>query len=377
MAHMVPYPSSAFVFPYRSPTVPLPFPYHSPTIPLPYTARFSLFGLRFAFFSYFCILILNLRDMTDQQYREEILRLKQEKNAVILGHYYQRHEIQALSDHVGDSLALAQRAQEATADIIVFCGVHFMAETAKILNPQRKVLLPDMEASCSLAESCQGPDFAAFKAQHPDHMVISYINCSADIKALSDLICTSGNAEKLVRSLPEDQKIIFAPDRNLGGYINRVTGRNMLLWDGVCTVHDAMQAEGILKIKATHPDAPVIAHPECNPALLAVADFIGSTKAMLNYIEKSDSRKIIVATETGILYEMRRLRPDIEFLTLRDDKSCACDDCTYMKLNTLEKLYLCLRDEQPEILMTPDMIEAAKRPIVRMLDMSKQLGIIK
>ena len=251
--------------------------------------------------------------MTDQQYREEILRLKKEKNAVILGHYYQRHEIQALSDHVGDSLALAQRAQEATADI----------------------------------------------------------------KALSDLICTSGNAEKLVRWLPEDQKIIFAPDRNLGGYINRVTGRNMLLWDGVCTVHDAMQAEGILKIKAAHPDAPVIAHPECNPALLAVADFIGSTKAMLNYIEKSDSRKIIVATETGILYEMRRLRPDIEFLTLRDDKSCSCDDCAYMKLNTLEKLYLCLRDEQPEILMTPDMIEAAERPIVRMLDMSRQLGIIK
>lgn len=315
--------------------------------------------------------------MTNQQYREEILRLKKEKNAVILGHYYQRHEIQALSDHVGDSLALAQRAQEATADIIVFCGVHFMAETAKILNPSRKVLLPDMEASCSLAESCKGPDFAAFKAAHPDHMVISYVNCSAEIKALSDLICTSGNAERLVRSLPEDQKIIFAPDRNLGGYINRVTGRNMLLWDGVCTVHDAMQAEGILRLKATHPDAPVIAHPECNPALLAVADFIGSTKAMLTFIQQSPARKIIVATETGILYEMRRLCPDKEFLTLHDDKSCSCDDCAYMKLNTLEKLYRCLRDEQPEILMSPDMIAAAARPIVRMLDMSKQLGIIK
>lgn len=315
--------------------------------------------------------------MTDHELKQEILRLKKEKNAVILGHYYQRHEIQALSDHVGDSLALAQRAQEATADIIVFCGVHFMAETAKILNPSRKVLLPDMEASCSLAESCQGPDFAAFKAEHPDHMVISYVNCSAEIKALSDLICTSGNAERLVRSLPEDQKIIFAPDRNLGGYINRVTGRNMLLWDGVCTVHDAMQAEGILRLKAAHPDAPVIAHPECNPALLAVADFIGSTKAMLTFIQQSPAQKIIVATETGILYEMRRLCPDKEFLTLHDDKSCSCDDCAYMKLNTLEKLYRCLRDEQPEIVMDAAMIEAAARPIVRMLDMSKQLGIIK
>ena len=315
--------------------------------------------------------------MTDNELKQEILRLKKEKNAVILGHYYQRHEIQALSDHVGDSLALAQRAQEATADIIVFCGVHFMAETAKILNPSRKVLLPDMEASCSLAESCKGPDFAAFKAEHPDHMVISYVNCSAEIKALSDLICTSGNAERLVRSLPEDQKIIFAPDRNLGGYINRVTGRNMLLWDGVCTVHDAMQAEGILRLKAAHPDAPVIAHPECNPALLAVADFIGSTKAMLTFIQQSPARKIIVATETGILYEMRRLCPDKEFLTLHDDKSCSCDDCAYMKLNTLEKLYRCLRDEQPEIVMDAAMIAAAARPIVRMLDMSKQLGIIK
>ncbi len=314
--------------------------------------------------------------MTDEQLKEEILRLKKEKNTVILGHYYQRHEIQALSDYVGDSLALAQKAQEATADIIVFCGVHFMAETAKILNPQCKVLLPDMEAGCSLAESCKADEFAAFKAQYPDHMVISYVNCSAEIKALSDLICTSGNAEKLVRSLPEEQKIIFAPDRNLGGYINRVTGRHMVLWNGVCTVHDAMQAEGILRLKATHPDAPVIAHPECNPALLEVADFVGSTKAMLTYIQQSPARQIIVATETGILYEMRRLCPDKEFLTLHDDKSCSCDDCAYMKLNTLEKLYRCLRDEKPEIHMTPAMIEAARRPIVRMLEMSRQLGII-
>lgn len=315
--------------------------------------------------------------MNDSELKQEILRLKREKNAVILGHYYQRHEIQELSDFVGDSLALAQEAQRTEADIIVFCGVHFMAETAKILNPQRKVILPDMEASCSLAESCKAEDFAKFKAEHPDHMVISYVNCSAEIKALSDLICTSGNAEKLVRSLPEDQKIIFAPDRNLGGYINQVTGRQMVLWNGVCTVHDAMQAEAVLQLKVEHPDAPVIAHPECNPALLRVADFIGSTKAMLNYIQQSPAREIIVATETGILYEMQRLCPDKVFITLRDNKHCACDDCAYMKLNTLDKLYRCLRDEQPEIQMDAEMIERAKRPIVRMLDLSRQLGIIK
>ena len=309
--------------------------------------------------------------------RQEILRLKKEKNAVILGHYYQRDEIQELSDYVGDSLALAQKAQDCDNDIIVFCGVHFMAETAKILNPSRKVLLPDMEASCSLAESCPAEDFAKFKAEHPDHMVISYVNCSAGIKALSDLICTSGNAEKLVRSLPEDQKIIFAPDKNLGGYINSITGRNMLLWNGVCTVHDAMQAEAVVSLKKDYPDAPVIAHPECNAALLAVADFIGSTKAMLNYIKASAAKRFIVATETGILYEMKRENPDKEFITLRDNKSCACDDCAYMKLNTLEKLHACLRDEQPEILLDAETIEKARRPIVRMLEMSKQLGILK
>ena len=315
--------------------------------------------------------------MSNEELKQEILRLKKEKNAVILGHYYQRHEIQELSDYIGDSLALAQRAQEATADIIVFCGVHFMAETAKILNPSCKVLLPDVEASCSLAESCKAGEFSKFKAEHPDHMVISYVNCSAEIKALSDLICTSGNAEKLVRSLPEDQKIIFAPDKNLGGYINQVTGRKMLLWNGVCTVHDAMQAEAVLQLKVAHPDAPVIAHPECNPALLKVADFVGSTKAMLNFIKASNAKKFIVATETGILYEMKKENPGKEFITLRDNKSCACDDCAYMKLNTLEKLYNCLRDEQPEILLDAETIEKARRPIVRMLEMSKQLGILK
>lgn len=321
--------------------------------------------------------------MNNEQLKQEILRLKKEKNAVILGHYYQRDEIQELSDYIGDSLALAQEAQRSEADIIVFCGVHFMAETAKILNPTRKVLLPDMEASCSLAESCAADDFTRFKAQHPDHLVISYINCTAAIKALSDIICTSGNAEKIVRALPEDQKIIFAPDKNLGGYINSVTGRNMLLWNGVCTVHDAMHAEGILKLKMEHPDALVIAHPECNSAVLHVADFVGSTKAMLSYIEKSGGKKFIVATEGGILYEMRKKFADRDFIAVGNDCNadgvgcCSCAECHHMKLNTLEKLYNCLRNEQPEIIMDSATIEAAKKPIVRMLEMSKQLGIIK
>ena len=315
--------------------------------------------------------------MNTEFLKSEIIRLKKEKNAVILGHYYQREEIQDLSDYIGDSLALAQMAQKCDNDIIVFCGVHFMAETAKILNPSRKVLLPDMTASCSLAESCKGEDFAKFKAEHPDHIVISYINCTSEIKAMSDIICTSGNAEKLVRSLPEDQKIIFAPDKNLGGYINSVSGRHMLLWDGVCMVHDAMRAESILKMRAEHPDAVVVAHPECNGAVLQVADFVGSTKAMLTYIEKSDKKKFIVATETGILYEMRKNNPDKEFLTVSAKEGCNCADCSYMKQNTLEKLYACLRDETPEIIMDAEVIEKAKTPILRMLDMSRQLGIIK
>lgn len=315
--------------------------------------------------------------MTDNELKQEILRLKQEKNAVILGHYYQRGEIQDISDYIGDSLALAQKAQECDNDIIVFCGVHFMAETAKILNPSRKVLLPDVEASCSLAESCKGEDLAKFKAEHPDHMVISYVNCTAEIKALSDLICTSGNAEKLVRALPEEQKIIFAPDKNLGGYINSIAGRKMLLWNGVCTVHDALQAENVIKLRLAHPDAKVIAHPECNAALLQVADFVGSTKSMLTYIEKTPSKKFIIATETGMLHEMKKQFPDREFVVVPSGEGCSCADCSYMKLNTLEKLYTCLRDETPEIVLSEEIIEKAKKPIVRMLEMSKQLGIIK
>lgn len=315
--------------------------------------------------------------MTNEELKNEIIRLKKEKNAVILGHYYQIEEIQALSDYVGDSLALAQEAQRTDAPIIVFCGVHFMAETAKILNPTRKVLLPDVEASCSLAESCTGEDLRRFKAEHPGHIVVSYVNCSAEVKAESDLICTSGNAEKLINALPKDQKIIFAPDKNLGGYINRQTGRNMVLWNGVCTVHDALEAESILKLKQQNPDAPVIAHPECNSAVLAVSEFIGSTKAMLNYVAKSEHKRFIVATESGILYEMRKNNPDKEFIAVPSGESCACTDCSYMKMNTLEKLYRCLRDEQPEILLDAEMIERARRPIVRMLDMSRELGIIK
>ncbi len=290
--------------------------------------------------------------MTNEELKNEIIRLKKEKNAVILGHYYQIDEIQALSDYVGDSLALAQEAQRTDAPIIV-------------------------EASCSLAESCTGEDLRRFKAEHPGHIVVSYVNCSAEVKAESDLICTSGNAEKLINALPKDQKIIFAPDKNLGGYINRQTGRNMVLWNGVCTVHDALEAESILKLKQQNPDAPVIAHPECNSAVLAVSEFIGSTKAMLNYVAKSEHKRFIVATESGILYEMRKNNPDKEFIAVPSGESCACTDCSYMKMNTLEKLYRCLRDEQPEILLDAEMIERARRPIVRMLDMSRELGIIK
>lgn len=315
--------------------------------------------------------------MTNEELKKEILRLKKEKNAVILGHYYQIDEIQAISDYIGDSLALAQEAQRTDADIIVFCGVHFMAETAKILNPRRKVLLPDVAASCSLAESCTGSDLRKFKKKYPDHIVVSYVNCSAEVKAESDLICTSGNAEKLINALPKEQKIIFAPDKNLGGYINSMTGRKMVLWNGVCTVHDGLEAEQLLKMKRENPDAPVVAHPECNSAVLAVADFIGSTKAMLGYIKKSENKRFIVATEAGILYEMRKNNPDKEFLAVSSGESCSCLECAYMKMNTLEKLYRCLRDETPEIVLDDEMIEKAARPIVRMLDMSRELGIIK
>ena len=310
-------------------------------------------------------------------YVSEIERLKKEKNAVILGHYYQIDEIQEISDYVGDSLALAQEAQRTEADVIVFCGVHFMAETAKILNPSRKVILPDIDASCSLSESCTGQQLKEFKQLHPGHYVVSYVNCSAEVKAESDLICTSGNAEKLVNSLPKDMKIIFAPDKNLGSYINGKTGRNMVLWDGVCTVHDAIETESILKLKEQYMDVPVIAHPECNSAVLEISDFVGSTKAMLNYVKSSTSDKFIIATEGGILYEMKKNNPEKEFISVPNNQNCGCAECKYMKMNTLKKLYQCLQDESPEIILDADVIERARRPIEKMLEMSKELGIIR
>lgn len=307
--------------------------------------------------------------------REKVLQLAKEKNAVILAHYYQTPDIQEIADFKGDSLALAQKATEVDADIILFAGVHFMAETAKILNPNTKVLLPDLEAGCSLAESCPAGDFAKFKAKYPDHMVISYINCSAEIKTLSDLICTSGNAVQLVESLPKDQKIIFAPDKNLGRYINEVTGREMILWDGTCEVHDILSAEKIMKMKVENPDATLIAHPECPQPVLMLADFVGSTTAMLKYTKDSDAQKFIVATETGILHQMKKDSPEKEFLIVPADETCSCNDCAYMKLNTMEKIYLALKNEQPEIILPDDIMENAKAPIVKMLEMSKQLKL--
>lgn len=315
--------------------------------------------------------------MDNKELISEINKLKKEKNAVILGHYYQIDDIQAVSDFIGDSLALAQVAQKCENDIIVFCGVHFMAETAKILNPTRKVILPEMKATCSLAECCGAEEFSKFKAEHPDHIVVSYVNCSADIKALSDLICTSGNAEKLINALPQDQKIIFAPDRNLGGYINQKTGRNMVLWDGCCTVHDAVRAEDVHQLKMQYPDAAVIAHPECRPSTLAEADFVGSTKAMLSFIASSGKQRFIVVTERGILYEMKKNFPDKTFIDVPGGAGKSCINCDYMKMNTLENLYACLRDESPEIILPMDLIRKAERPIVRMLDMSRELGLIK
>jgi len=310
-------------------------------------------------------------------YREEILRLKKEKRAVILAHYYQVPEIQDIADYVGDSLGLSQQAAKADADMIVFAGVHFMAETAKILSPQTKVVLPDMEAGCSLADSCPPDQFGEFRKKYPDHIVISYINCSAAIKTMSDVICTSGNARQIVESFPEEQKIIFAPDKNLGGYINRITGRNMVLWDGTCEVHDILNTEAIINLRIEHPDAKLVAHPECKAQVLELADYIGSTTAMLRFTEQDDAQKYIVATETGILHQMRKNSPNKEFIIVPTDKTCACNDCPYMKLNTMEKLYLCMRNERPEIILDPKTIELARKPIDRMLEISRKLNLIK
>ena len=306
---------------------------------------------------------------------KEIERLKREKNAVILAHYYQESDIQDVADYIGDSLGLAQQAEKTTADIIVFAGVHFMAETAKILNPHKKVLLPDLKAGCSLSDSAPPPLFKKFKDEHPGHIVISYINCSAGIKALSDIICTSSNARQIVESLPEDQQIIFAPDRNLGAYINKKSGRKMVLWDGACMVHEIFSREKITKLKVRHPDAKVIAHPECEEVVLQLADFIGSTTQLLKFSEKDEAKEFIVATETGILHQMQKNSPEKLFIPAPPDNSCACNDCPHMKLNTLEKLYLCMEYELPELTMEEDLRIAALKPIRRMLELSASLGL--
>ena len=305
----------------------------------------------------------------------EIERLKKEKNAILLAHYYQEPDIQDVADYIGDSLGLAQQAEKTTADIIVFAGVHFMAETAKILNPTKKVLLPDLNAGCSLADSAPADRFSAFKKQHPNHVVISYINCTADIKALSDIICTSSNAEKIIESLPVDQPIIFAPDKNLGAYLNKKSGRNMVLWDGACMVHEIFSLEKITRLKVRHPEAKLIAHPECEDPLLQIADFIGSTTQLLKYTQQDTSNAYIVATETGILHQMQKASPGKTFIPAPPENNCACNDCPYMKLNTLEKLYLCMEYETPEILMDEQLRLAAKKPIERMLEISKAAGL--
>jgi quinolinate synthase len=309
-------------------------------------------------------------------FKNEILALKKQKNAVILAHYYQIPEIQDIADYVGDSLGLSQQAAQTNADLIVFAGVHFMAETAKILNPAKKVILPDLKAGCSLADSCQPNDFKAFLDIYPDHTVISYINCSAAIKCMSDIICTSGNALQIVDSLPLDEKIIFAPDKNLGAYINKMSGREMILWDGVCEVHNILKKEKIIELKLTNPDAKLIAHPECDAAILELADFIGSTTALLAYTRKTDAKRFIVATETGILHQMKKESPDKEFIIVPADETCSCNDCAFMKMNTMEKLYLALKNEKPEITLPLEVIEQAKKPILRMLDISIKLKLI-
>lgn len=303
---------------------------------------------------------------------EEIRRLKKEKKAVIMAHYYQKGDIQDVADYIGDSLALAQIAATVEEPVIVLCGVHFMGETAKILCPDKIVLIPDPEAGCSLADSCDADDFAAFIKKHPSHTVISYVNTTARVKALTDIVVTSGNARKIVESLPEDEKIIFGPDRNLGNYINGVTGRNMVLWDGACHVHEKFSFEKIVELKKQHPQAMLLVHPECKKPLQMIADKIGSTAVLLKFARESDAKEFIVATESGILHEMQKKCPDKVFIPAPStDSTCGCNDCSYMKLNTLEKLRDCLRDGRPEVKVDEKLAEAARKPIERMLEMSK------
>lgn len=307
---------------------------------------------------------------------ERINNLRKEKNAIILAHYYQDADIQNIADYVGDSLALAQWATKTTADIIVLCGVHFMGETAKILSPTKKVLIPDVDASCSLAESCPADDFEKFTKLYPDHTVVSYVNTTAAVKALTDIVVTSTNAKHVIDSLPQDEKIIFGPDKNLGDYINKQTGRNMLLWDGACHVHEQFSLEKILELQSDHPDALLLAHPECRKYILEIADHVGSTSSIIKFATESDNNKFIVATEAGILHQMRMDNPDKEFIPAPpEDSTCACNDCFYMKMNTLEKLYLCLKNETPEIVVDEELRVKAVRPIEKMLEISAKHGL--
>lgn len=303
--------------------------------------------------------------------REEILKLKKDLNAVILAHYYQVPEIQDIADFVGDSLELSKQAAKTNTDVIVFAGVHFMAETAKILNPTKKVILPDLEAGCSLSDSCPAPLFKKFREEHPEYFAVTYINSSAAVKALSDIICTSSNAEKIIRSIPEDRKILFSPDRNLGRFLMEKTGRDMLLWDGTCMVHEQFVQSKIENLKKENPDAVIIAHPECEEKVLDISDFIGSTSQLLRFVKESSNKKFIVATETGIIHQMKKACPEKIFIPAPpEDSTCACNECPHMKKNTLEKLYQCMVNLEPEITLPDDLIEKAYIPIKRMLDLS-------
>ena len=301
---------------------------------------------------------------------DDILRLKKERNAVLLAHFYQESEIQDLADFVEDSLGLARRAQKTKVDVIVFAGVHFMAETAKILNPTKKVVIPDLEAGCSLAESCPPDQFVAFKKSHPGHIVISYINCTAAIKAMSDIICTSSNAEKIVSQIPKDQPIIFAPDRNLGGYLIKKLGREMVLWNGTCIVHEVFSEKKLVQLKVRHPKALVIAHPECEPHILKYADFIGSTSKLLRFVQENPAQEFIVVTESGILHQMEKTAPSKTLIPAPPEENCACNECPHMKKNTLEKLYLCLKDLKPEITIPPEIMPGALKALQRMFELT-------
>jgi quinolinate synthase len=314
--------------------------------------------------------IENLGSLAHLDLEQEIARLKREMNAVILAHYYQESEIQDLADFVGDSLQLSQQAASTKADVIVFAGVLFMAETAKILNPNKLVLLPDLRAGCSLADGCPGELFKAFRERYPDHVAITYINCSAEVKALSDIICTSSNAEKIIRQIPADQSIIFAPDQHLGRYMIKKTGRELTLWPGSCIVHEMFSEKSLVQLKERHPQALVLAHPECPEAVLRHADYVGSTTGILNYAKQSSAMEFIVATESGILHQMEKDCPGKTFISAPGEGGCSCSECPHMKLNTLEKLYLCMRDRRPEIILEEDLRQRALKPILRMLEMS-------